>query len=89
MDLTENKNIRKAFRYRTIWKQLEAVRAINDNNVCVITGGPGTGKTTIIKTILELYKQEGKRWYFALLQVEQLKECRKPREKMPKHYIDC
>ena len=30
-------------------KQLEAVRAINDNNVCVITGGPGTGKTTIIK----------------------------------------
>ena len=42
-------------------KQLEAVRAINDNNVCVITGGPGTGKTTIIKTILELSKQEGKK----------------------------
>lgn len=42
-------------------KQLEAVRAINNNNVCVITGGPGTGKTTIIKTILELYKQEGKK----------------------------
>ena len=42
-------------------KQLEAVRAINDNNVCVITGGPGTGKTTIIETILELYKQEGKK----------------------------
>ncbi len=42
-------------------KQLEAIKAINDNNICVITGGPGTGKTTIIKTILELYKQEGKK----------------------------
>ncbi len=42
-------------------KQLEAIKAINDNNICVITGGPGTGKTTIIKTVLELYKQEGKK----------------------------
>ena len=37
-------------------KQKEAIKAINDNNVCVITGGPGTGKTTIIKAIIELYK---------------------------------
>ena len=37
-------------------KQKEAIEAINDHNVCVITGGPGTGKTTIIKTIIELYK---------------------------------
>ena len=30
-------------------KQIEAIKEINENNVCVITGGPGTGKTTIIK----------------------------------------
>ena len=30
-------------------KQKEAIRTINDNNVTIITGGPGTGKTTIIK----------------------------------------
>ena len=42
-------------------KQKEAVEAIQNHNVCVITGGPGTGKTTIIKTIIELYKTEQKK----------------------------
>lgn len=37
-------------------KQKEAIRTINDNNVTIITGGPGTGKTTIIKSIIEIYK---------------------------------
>ena len=41
--------------------QREAIKAVNDNNVCIITGGPGTGKTTIIKFIIELYKSEGKK----------------------------
>lgn len=42
-------------------KQLEAVKAVQNHNVCVVTGGPGTGKTTIIKIIIELYKQEEKK----------------------------
>ncbi len=37
-------------------KQFEAIEQINENNVCIITGGPGTGKTTIIKCMLDLYK---------------------------------
>lgn len=39
-------------------KQKEAIKAINDNNVTIITGGPGTGKTTIIKSIIEIYRQK-------------------------------
>ena len=39
-------------------KQKEAVDLINENNVTIITGGPGTGKTTIIKTIIEIYKEK-------------------------------
>ncbi|MBR2786776.1 MAG: ATP-dependent RecD-like DNA helicase [Clostridia bacterium] len=42
-------------------RQKEAIEAVNDNNVCIITGGPGTGKTTIIKTIIELYKKHKKK----------------------------
>ena len=40
-------------------KQKEAVKAVNENNVTIITGGPGTGKTTIIRAIIEIYKSNG------------------------------
>lgn len=42
-------------------KQIEAIKAINKNNVTIITGGPGTGKTTIIKTIIDLYEERKKK----------------------------
>ena len=40
-------------------KQEEAIKTINENNVTIITGGPGTGKTTIIKSIIEIYEAKG------------------------------
>ncbi len=42
-------------------KQKEAIKQVNENNVTIITGGPGTGKTTIIKTIIDLYQTHGKK----------------------------
>ncbi|MCR4805622.1 MAG: ATP-dependent RecD-like DNA helicase [Clostridia bacterium] len=40
-------------------QQKGAVLASLQSGVCVITGGPGTGKTTIINTILKILKAEG------------------------------
>ncbi|MBC8277882.1 MAG: AAA family ATPase [FCB group bacterium] len=39
-------------------KQLEAVEIACRNNVSIITGLPGTGKTTLLKAILNIYKDQ-------------------------------
>lgn len=39
--------------------QADAVRTALESQVCIITGGPGTGKTTITKTIVEILEGAG------------------------------
>ncbi len=38
-------------------KQKEAIKLCLNSNVAVITGGPGTGKTTIIKCVIDIFKE--------------------------------
>ncbi len=42
-------------------EQTDAVLASLNKGASIITGGPGTGKTTIVRCILEMFKQQGKR----------------------------
>ena len=73
MKLSQAENVRKLFDVKSELKkvskkenielsdkQKQAINLINENNVSIITGGPGTGKTTIIKTIIDIYNSYGK-----------------------------
>ncbi len=38
-------------------QQIDAIKKAINKNALIITGGPGTGKTTIIKAIVDIYKE--------------------------------
>ena len=52
--------IEKDFDIKYNEEQKEAILSIFDNDIVIITGGPGTGKTTIINGILHMYKEVNK-----------------------------
>ncbi len=58
---SELKKIEQNSKIELSEKQKEAIELVNDNNVTIITGGPGTGKTTIIKNIIDIYESKGKK----------------------------
>ena len=70
----EIKKVEKESSIELSEKQREAVKLVNENNVVIITGGPGTGKTTIIKTIIDIYEEKGKK---VVLAAPTRKSCKK------------
>ncbi len=57
----EIKEIEKETNVKLGIGQKEALKKILDNNVLVITGGPGTGKTTTINSIIKLMEKHNMR----------------------------
>ena len=41
-------------------KQIDAIKLANTSNIMVLTGGPGTGKTTVTRGIIEMLKKQKK-----------------------------
>lgn len=42
-------------------KQLEAIKLILESPVAVLTGGPGSGKTTVLRAVIDVLEKEGKK----------------------------
>jgi exodeoxyribonuclease V alpha subunit len=60
-DETVIESVQKNLTISLAARQVEAVRSALHNKVLVITGGPGVGKTTIIRSILQIFSAVTKR----------------------------
>jgi len=58
-DIIEKVHRRLAIRLSD--EQLEVLDKIFDSRICVITGGPGTGKTTLVRSVQLLFEAMGKK----------------------------
>ncbi len=70
MNITKSKNLFYERVYDDIYslnnitladKQKDAVKKVLSNKITVITGGPGTGKTTVINSIISIFEKLGKK----------------------------
>lgn len=52
-------NVERLLRIDLSDEQKKAIKMAFENKITIVTGGPGTGKTTIIKTIIKLMQDEG------------------------------
>ncbi|MEW6233818.1 MAG: AAA family ATPase [Candidatus Omnitrophota bacterium] len=61
----EMKQVEEEMRIRFAPAQREAISASLENKIVIITGGPGTGKTTIVRGVLHLWEQRGAKMLLA------------------------
>ncbi len=57
--------IRQRLKIKLAPNQRKAVETAIESRPMVITGGPGTGKTTLIKAVIELYRRASKKVFLA------------------------
>ncbi len=51
-------DIQKILEIQYAPNQIKALEKVADNSVCIITGGPGTGKSTLVKGIITMFEMQ-------------------------------